>query len=81
MKEVEQYRNRVREAATLDEKKAIAAELHRLADTFNESQREEYRLAMHSIDEEIVAKLEAIAPYAQQAEELISRIKSRVPQP
>lgn len=81
MKEVEEYRNRIRAAQTLDEKKAIAAELHHLADTFNESQREEYQLAMRAIKDDIAVKLESIAPYAQRAEELISRIQSRVPQP
>lgn len=81
MKEVEEYRNRIRAAKTLDEKKAIAAELHQLADTFNESQQKEYRLAMRTIEDGILVKLQAIEPYAQRAEELISRIKSRVPQP
>lgn len=80
MKVVEEYQKRIRPAATLDEKKALAAELHRLSDTFNESQREEYQSAMAAIRDDIADKLEALTPHVQRAEALLARIKSGVSQ-
>ncbi|GAB4028236.1 hypothetical protein [Spirosoma koreense] len=80
MKEIEEYRRRIQQASTLEEKKAIAAELHRLADTFDESQQQEYQSAMGALKNDLITRLETMDPYIQQAEELVARIKARVPQ-
>ena len=81
MKEIEAYRARIKQAATIDEKKAIATELHRLANTFNEDQKAEYASAMNLLRNDILAQLQEMEPLMQRAEELLNRIESRVPQP
>ena len=80
MNEVEEYRDRIRQATSIEEKQAIAAELHRLAETFDESKKAAYELAMKKLREDIADRLDAVTPYAKRAEELLNRIKSRVPQ-
>ncbi len=80
MNEIEAYRSRIRQAVSVEEKQAIAAELHRLADTFDATKKAAYEQAMEKLREDIADRLDAAAPYARRAEELLNRIKSRVPQ-
>lgn len=81
MKEIEVYRDRIRQAATIEEKEAIAAELHRLADTFGEARQAEYASAMSLLRDDIAVRLAEMEPLVKRANELLNRIKSRVPQP
>ncbi|MVM38226.1 hypothetical protein GO730_12655 [Spirosoma sp. HMF3257] len=73
---VDEYRNRIRKATNLDEKKAIAAELHQLANTFDEVQRSNYEQAMQELRSDIVLQLEVIDPISRRAEAILSRYSS-----
>ena len=75
---VEEYRSRIRHATNLDEKKAIAAELHQLADTFDEVQRGNYEQTMQEVRLDITRQLEIIDPVAQHTEAILSRYTSMV---
>lgn len=74
---VNQYRTKVQQAITKEEKKAIAAELHQLATTFNPEQREEYEETMRYIHEEMIAKFSVIDPVIQRAQDLLATIEAR----
>lgn len=80
MEIIEAYRVRIRQATSTDEKQAIAAELHQLADTFDEPTKAAYRLAMKKLRDDIADRLEAVGPRAEQATEIISRLQSQVSQ-
>ncbi|WP_168207867.1 hypothetical protein [Spirosoma sp. KCTC 42546] len=75
---VDEYRNRIRKATNLDEKKAIAAELHLLADTFDKVQRSNYEQAMQELRSDIAFQLEVIDPISQRAEAILSQYSSVV---
>lgn len=73
MQIIDEYRTRIHQANTLEQKKALAAELHQLSDSFTESQKAEYEHAMRKLRRDIAYQLEAIEPISQRAEAILSR--------
>ena len=73
MKEIDEYRNRIRQAVSTEEKKAIAAELHQLAEAFDGPKRAEYELAMQKLREDIQERMKDIDPLVKRAEAILNR--------
>ncbi len=70
---VNEYRNRIHQAETLEQKQALAAELHQLTDTFNAQQTGEYELAMRKLQQDIAQQLDAISPVNERALAILNR--------
>lgn len=70
---VEEYRTRIGQATSLDQKKALAAELHQLTDTFDDAQWADYKQAMTRLREDVAKQLIALEPYVGRAGAVLSR--------
>ena len=73
MNVVNEYRTRIHQAETPEQKQALAAELHRLADSFDKVQREEYEQAMRELRQDVAQQLKAISPASDRAEAILKR--------
>jgi uncharacterized Rossmann fold enzyme len=77
MKIVDEYHERLKQAASVEEKKAIAAELHVLAQQFDSVKRNEYERAMREKSFQVVSALPEIDAVVHKAKSLIAAIEAR----
>ena len=77
MQIVNEYKSKLQQATTVSEKALVAAELHRIASTFNASQRKEYEEAMRQMHQTIEAKLPATDAVVEKAQSLMAIIEAR----
>ncbi len=77
MKIVDEYYDRLKQAASLEEKQAVAAELHLLARQFDPVKRQEYERAMREKSSQVVDSLPEIDAAVYKAKNLIAAIESR----
>jgi|GEM_PF-2700738 len=77
MKIVDEYYERIKQAASVEEKKAIATELHTLAQQFDSVNRSEYEGAMREKLFQVVATLPEIDAAVHKTQNLIAAIEAR----
>lgn len=73
MKIVDDYRTRIQQADTTEQKRALAGELHHLADSFDSHGKAEYEQAMNELRQHIAQQLDAIDPINERAKAILNR--------
>lgn len=73
MKIVDDYRTRIQQADTTEQKRMLANELHQLADSFSTSERDEYEQAMHELRQQISQQLNTINSVNERAIDILNR--------
>jgi len=73
MKIVDDYRTRIQQADTTEQKQMLANELHYLANSFDGAEKVEYERAMRELRQQISHQLDAIDPVNERAKAMLNR--------